>query len=93
MIAFGGDVREELPIPAPEALQMLEARGLARKRLNHGCTVIDPSPAEMLRMCELRDLVELEVVEWAACRGKAEGLQRPAGKLKALEKAAGAQPS
>jgi DNA-binding GntR family transcriptional regulator len=75
-------------IPAREALQILEARGLARKRLNRGYTVIDPSPAEMLRMCELRDLVELEVVEWAACRAKPEGLQRLAAKLKTLQKAA-----
>lgn len=61
-------------IPVREALQALETRGLVIKRLNRGCTVIDLSVEEMAQMCELRDLLEPKVMEWAACRRSEAGI-------------------
>lgn len=76
------------PIPVREALQILESRGLVLKRLNRGCTVVDLTLPEMLQMCELRDLLEPKVTEWAACRRTDEGLAALAGRLRDLKEAA-----
>jgi DNA-binding GntR family transcriptional regulator len=55
-------------IPIREALQELENRGLVVRRRNCGCSVIQLSPKEAARICELRRLVEPKVMEWAAER-------------------------
>src|SRR5258706_7210083 len=75
-------------IPVREALQILETRGLVVKRPNYGCTVIDLSIEEMAQMCELRELLEPKVVEWAACRRTEIGLEALRGRLSLLREAA-----
>lgn len=75
-------------IPAREALQMLETRGLVTKRINRGCTVVDLSVEEMAQMCELRDWLEPKVIEWAACRRTEEGVKRLELRLQHLREAA-----
>lgn len=75
-------------IPVREALQILETRGLVMKQLNRGCSVIDLSVEEMAQMCELRDLLEPKVMEWAACRRTEAGLAQLRQQLERLRKAA-----
>jgi len=75
-------------IPVREALQILETRGLVIKRLNRGCTVIDLTVDEMAQMCELRELVEPKVMEWAACRRTEAGLAALRRQLHRLHDAA-----
>ncbi|MGH9673242.1 MAG: GntR family transcriptional regulator [Bryobacteraceae bacterium] len=75
-------------IPVREALQILETRGLVMKRLNRGCTVIDLSVEEMVQMCELRDLLEPKVAEWAACRRTEAEVERLREHLARLREAA-----
>src|SRR5215831_16830967 len=55
-------------IPVREALRELESRGLVMRRLNCGCSVVELTPKEAIRMCELRRALEPKVVEWAAMR-------------------------
>jgi DNA-binding GntR family transcriptional regulator len=55
-------------IPIREALQELENRGLVVRRHNCGCSVIQLTPHEAARICELRRVLEPQVVEWAAER-------------------------
>src|SRR5882757_6118181 len=55
-------------IPIREALQELENRGLVVRRHNRGCSVIQMTPHEAARICELRRVLEPKVVEWAAER-------------------------
>lgn len=65
-------------IPVREALQELEHRGLATKRPNYSCCVIELSPDELNQMFELRALLEPQVMSWAAERmtkQEAAGLQ------------------
>ena len=45
-------------IPVREALQELENRGLATKRPNYSCCVIELAPEELNQMFELRALLE-----------------------------------
>lgn len=52
-------------IPVREALQDLEGRGLLTRRPNCGYSTIDLSPAELLSICQLRRILEPEVVRWA----------------------------
>lgn len=61
-------------IPVREALHILETRGLVQKRPNCGCSVIDLSVEELVQMCELRDLLEPQLIEWAACRRTEAGV-------------------
>lgn len=75
-------------IPVREALHILETRGLVLKRPNCGCSVIDLTVEEMAQMCELRDLLEPQVVEWAACRRTEGGLQALRFRLGQLREAA-----
>lgn len=60
-------------IPIREALQVLETQGLVVKQPNRGCSVVNLSPKEIEQMCELRDVLEPKVAEWAACRMDAAG--------------------
>lgn len=65
-------------IPVREALQELENRGLATKRPNYSCCVIELAPEELNQMFELRALLEPQVITWAAERmtpNEAAGLQ------------------
>ena len=55
-------------IPIREALQELENRGLVVRRHNVGCSVIQLTPREAARICELRRVLEPKVMEWAAER-------------------------
>jgi len=83
-----GERFEVSSIPVREALQILETRGLVMKRLNRGCTVIDLSVEEMVQMCELRDLLEPKVAEWAACRRTEAELEELRARLARLREAA-----
>src|SRR5882757_6649847 len=49
-------------IPVREALQELENRGLVVRRHNCGCSVIQLTPREAARICELRRVLEPKVV-------------------------------
>lgn len=72
-------------IPVREALQVLETQGLVVKQPNRGCSVVNLSPNEIEQMCELRDVLEPKVAEWAACRMDASGaivLERRAEELR-----------
>ncbi len=53
-------------IPVREALQDLESQGLVVKRPNVGCKVIDLTREEATHICQLRRVLEPEVVRWAA---------------------------
>lgn len=55
-------------IPVREALQDLEGRGLVTRRVNCGYSVVRLSIEEMRAICELRRLLEPEVVRWAVRR-------------------------
>ncbi|MEO7146079.1 MAG: GntR family transcriptional regulator [Bryobacteraceae bacterium] len=55
-------------IPVREALQELENRGVVVRRRNCGCSVIQLTPHEAARICELRRVLEPKVMEWAAQR-------------------------
>lgn len=60
-------------IPVREALQDLEGRGLVTRRVNCGYSVIDLSLEEMHSICQLRRILEPEVVRWTAQRLDEEG--------------------
>jgi DNA-binding GntR family transcriptional regulator len=75
-------------IPVREALQELENRGLVVRRHNCGCTVIQLTPTEVARICELRRVLEPKVMEWAAERITAPTVELLAGQLRRLEQAA-----
>jgi DNA-binding GntR family transcriptional regulator len=73
-------------IPIREALVELENRGLVVRRHNCGCSVIQLTPAEAVRLCELRRILEPKMMEWAADRitpQAIEGLALQLGKLEA----------
>ena len=72
-------------IPVREALQDLESRGLLVRRVNYGYSVVQLDYTEALRICELRRLLEPQVVEWAAARITPTGikeLERQLGEMK-----------
>ncbi len=75
-------------IPIREALQDLENRGLVMKRHNYGCSVIALAPEDAGRLCELRRVLEPEVMRWAAARMTKDGVARLREELAAMEKAA-----
>jgi DNA-binding GntR family transcriptional regulator len=63
-------------IPVREALLDLEGRGLVTRRVNCGYSVVRLSIEEMRSICELRRLLEPEVVRWAVRRLTEEGADR-----------------
>ena len=60
-------------IPVREALHELEHRGLATKRPNYSCCVIELTQGELNQMFELRALLEPQVMAWAAERSSTKG--------------------
>ena len=77
-------------IPVREALQELENRGLVVRRHNFGCAVIQLTPREAARICELRRVLEPKVVEWAAERIQPEAAAALHERLDRLQEAAAA---
>jgi DNA-binding GntR family transcriptional regulator len=75
-------------IPIREALQELENRGLVVRRHNCGCSVIQLTPHEAARICELRRVLEPKVMEWAAERIKPATAQALRDQLGRIEQAA-----
>ena len=78
-------------IPVREALQQLERRGLVTRRLNYGCSVVQLTPLEVGRICELRQVLEPQVMEWAAARMTPSDGERLRAQLERLRGAAEAQ--
>ena len=78
-------------IPIREALQELQNRGLAVKRHNCGCSVIHLTRVEAARICELRRVLEPQVVEWAAARITSDAGERLRLQFKELRAAAEAR--
>lgn len=78
-------------IPIREALQELENRGLVVRRRNCGCSVIQLTPREAARICELRRVIEPKVMEWAADRIKPEAAKQLWQQLNRFQAAAQAQ--
>lgn len=74
-------------IPVREALQLLEQRGLVRRRAHRGCSVIDLSAEELERICELRDVLEPKVIAWAAERIDSNGERDVRNQLARLHEA------
>jgi len=60
-------------IPVREALQDLEGRGLVTRRPNCGYSVIELSLEELRSICQLRRILEPEVVRWTTLRLTEEG--------------------
>jgi DNA-binding GntR family transcriptional regulator len=75
-------------IPIREALQDLENRGLVVKRHNYGCSVVALTPDEAERLCDLRRVLEPEVMRWAAQRMTKEGVATLHEELAAMKAAA-----
>lgn len=78
-------------IPVREALHQLEARGLVVKHLNRGCSVIELTPKEAERFCELRRVLETKMMEWAAQRITPQGVEQLRSQLAQLGAAAESQ--
>ncbi len=78
-------------IPIREALQELENRGLVVRRRNCGCSVIQLTPKEAARICELRRILEPKVMEWAAERITPEGAKQLWKQMDRVQGAAEAQ--
>lgn len=75
-------------IPVREAFLDLEGRGLLVRRHNVGCSVIELTPKEAARICELRRTLEPKVVEWACERITAAAITSLEKQLAKLERAA-----
>jgi DNA-binding GntR family transcriptional regulator len=75
-------------IPIREALQELENRGLVVRRHNCGCSVIQLTPHEAARICELRRVLEPKVMEWAAERISSPAAAALRAQLSQVEEAA-----
>jgi DNA-binding GntR family transcriptional regulator len=75
-------------IPIREALQELENRGLVVRRHNCGCSVIELTPHEAARICELRRVLEPKVMEWAAERISPPAAAALGAQLSQVEEAA-----
>ncbi len=74
-----------------EALQDLEYRGLVVRRPNRGCTIVDLTPLEAARICELRRALEPQVMTWAAERITEESVADIEQQLQKVERAASQQ--
>jgi DNA-binding GntR family transcriptional regulator len=59
-------------IPVREALQDMEGLGLVVKRPNIGCSVIRMTKGEVRQICDLRRLLEPQMIRWAVERRSAE---------------------
>lgn len=75
-------------IPVREALQLLESRGLLVRRHNAGCSVIKLTQREARRICEIRRVLEPQVVRWAAERITQQAAERLREQFLQLEDAA-----
>jgi DNA-binding GntR family transcriptional regulator len=75
-------------IPVREALQILENRGLVKRRRNRSCSVVELTPEEVGQIGELRRLLEPEVVRWACHRMTAADLNELEHQLAKLRTAA-----
>jgi DNA-binding GntR family transcriptional regulator len=75
-------------IPVREALQDLENRGLVIRRPNRGCTIVDLTPLEAARICELRRVLEPQVMTWAAERITPDSVEDVEQQLQKVERAA-----
>lgn len=75
-------------IPVREALQDLESRGLLVRRVNYGYSVVQLTHQEALRICEMRRVLEPQMMEWAAERITPEGIAGLYRQLKVMERAA-----
>ena len=75
-------------IPVREALQDLESRGLLVRRVNHGYSVVELTYTDALRICELRRLLEPQMVEWATARITQEGMEELERQLGEIDVAA-----
>ncbi len=75
-------------IPIREALQDLENRGLVVKRHNYGCSVVELAPEDAGRLCDLRRVLEPEVMRWAAARMTKESVAYLDEELGAMRTAA-----
>jgi DNA-binding GntR family transcriptional regulator len=62
-------------IPVREALQDLEGRGLVSRRVNCGYSVIELSLEELHSICQMRRILEPEVVRWTTRRLTKEGAE------------------
>ena len=77
-------------IPVREALQDLEGQGLVVKRPNMGCKVIDLTREEARQICKLRQVIEPQVVRWAAERFTEEAAKTLTERVAELRAAAAA---
>jgi DNA-binding GntR family transcriptional regulator len=77
-------------IPVREVLLELENRGVVVRRRNCGCSVIQLTPHEAARICELRRVLEPKVMEWAAERISPETAAKLHVQLEQVEEAANA---
>jgi DNA-binding GntR family transcriptional regulator len=75
-------------IPIREALQELENRRLVVRRHNCGCSVIQLTPHDAARICELRRVLEPKVMEWAAERISPAAAEALRAQLSQVEEAA-----
>ncbi|MBL8174378.1 MAG: GntR family transcriptional regulator [Bryobacterales bacterium] len=75
-------------IPIREALHDLENRGLVIKRHNYGCSVVALNPEDAGRLCDLRRVLEPEVMRWAAQRMNKQGVAILQRELAAMQVAA-----
>lgn len=78
-------------IPIREALLELENRGLVVRRRNRGCSVIQLTPKEAARICELRRVLEPKVMEWAAERVTPRAAEQLHRQMKRVQSAANNQ--
>jgi GntR family transcriptional regulator of gluconate operon len=78
-------------IPVREALQELENRGLVVKRYNCGCSVVQLTAKEVSRICELRRVLEPQVMRWAAERVTPAASSALSEQLSRLDSAAARQ--
>jgi DNA-binding GntR family transcriptional regulator len=75
-------------IPVREALRRLEAEGYVTYRANKGATVITELPrAEVLEILEIRECLELRLMELAARNFTHEDVQRATAALQAMNRA------
>jgi DNA-binding GntR family transcriptional regulator len=75
-------------IPVREALQVLESRGLVRKRRNRSCSVVELTSDELNQIVELRRVLEAELVRWACRRMSPSGVEDLQSRVRQLRSAA-----
>jgi DNA-binding GntR family transcriptional regulator len=75
-------------IPVREALQILESRGLVRKRRNRSCSVVELTNDELNQIVELRRVLEAELVRWACQRMTPADVEELQSQVRQLRSAA-----